>query len=159
MPPKDEASGILLIASNRKAFHLYKITDKVEAGLVLAGTEVKSLRQKRCSLKDAHARLDTKGNFELHNFHINPYEFGNRYNLEPTRPRRLLMKNKEIKKYGDELAQKGMALVPLRVYFRKGRAKVELGLGKGKDYSDKRQDLKKKEADREAQRILRAKNR
>lgn len=158
MPPKDEAAGILLVASNRKAHHLYKITDKIEAGLVLKGTEVKSLRLKRCSLKDAHARPDGKGNMELLNFHINPYEFGNRYNMEPTRPRRLLMKAREIKKYSDELAQKGMALVPLRVYFKRGRAKVELGLGKGKDFKDKREDLKKKEANREAQRIMKARN-
>ena len=156
---KDEAAGILLVATNRKANHLYKITDTVEAGIALAGTEVKSLRLKRCSMVDAHARVDNHGNMELFNFHINPYEFGNRWNLEATRPRRLLLHRKQIRKMSQELAQKGMAFVPMKVYFKRGKAKVLLGIGKGKDFKDKREAVKEKQANREGQRSLRANSR
>jgi SsrA-binding protein len=110
-------------------------------------------------MKDSHARVDRDGNLDLMNFHIHPYEFGNRYNTEPNRPRRLLLHRKQIAKFSKGLTEKGTALVPLRIYFKNGRAKVELGLGKGKNQADKRESLKKKDADREAQRILRAKNR
>ena len=157
-PKKNEADGNVLVATNRKANHLYKITDTVEAGIVLAGTEVKSLRLKRCSIVDAHARLNNQGNMELLNFHINPYEFGNHWNLEPTRPRRLLLHAKQIKKMGEELARKGMAIVPMKVYFKRGKAKVLLGIGKGKDFRDKRDDKKEKDENREAQRIMKARN-
>ena len=158
MAEKDPASDYILVSSNKKAFHLYHISDKVEAGIVLQGTEVKSLRAKRCEMKDAHCRVDKSGNMELLNFHINPYEFGNRYNAIPDRPRRLLLKVKQIDKYSRGLQEKGTALIPLRVYFTHGLAKVELGLGKGKNYADKREDLKKRAEGRDAQRALRERN-
>ena len=159
MVDKAPDANFELVATNRVAFHDYFILDKYEAGLVLKGTEVKSLRAKHCQLKDAHARVDRAGNMELMNFHINPYEMGNRYNSDPTRTRRLLLHKKEIGKMAVALATKGMTIVPLRVYFKKGRAKVELGLAKGKQTHDKRQSLKEKEADRDITRALRDRTR
>lgn len=156
---KDEAAAVELVATNRRAFHEYFILEKVEAGLVLKGTEVKSLRAKHCQLKDAHARIDRAGNMELLNFHINPYEQGNRYNMVPDRTRRLLLHKRQIVKLGQALARDGVTLVPLRVYFLKGRAKIELGVAKGKQAYDKRETLRKKDADREMERALRVKNR
>jgi SsrA-binding protein len=159
MPPKDEAAPIDLVATNRKAFHDYFILDKFEAGLVLKGTEVKSLREKHCQLKDAYARVDPRGNMELLNFHINPYEMGNRYNVDPTRSRRLLLHKREIAKLGEQQQVKGMTIVPLRVYFKGGRAKIELGVGKGKVEHDKRADIKKRDQDREARQALKSRQR
>ncbi len=156
---KDEAVTIELVATNRRAFHEYFILEKVEAGLVLKGTEVKSLRAKHCQLKDAHARIDRAGNMELLNFHINPYEQGNRYNMVPDRTRRLLLHKRQITKLGQALARDGVTLVPLRVYFLKGRAKIELGVAKGKQAYDKRETLRKKDADRVLERALWDKNR
>jgi SsrA-binding protein len=159
MPPLDEAAAIELVATNRKAFHDYFILEKYEAGIVLKGTEVKSLREKHCQLKDSYARVDPRGNMELLNFHISPYEMGNRYNVDPTRSRRLLLHKKEIGKLLAQQQVKGMTIVPLRVYFRGGRAKMELGVGKGKVEYDKRADLKKKDADREARQALKSRQR
>jgi SsrA-binding protein len=159
MTDKDPDANFELVATNRVAFHEYFIIDKIEAGLVLKGTEVKSLRAKHCQLKDAHARVDRAGNMELLNFHINPYEMGNRYNTDPTRTRRLLLHKKEIAKLGMALATKGVTLVPLRVYFKKGRAKLELGVGKGKQDHDKRATLRQREDEREISRELRNRNR
>jgi SsrA-binding protein len=159
MTNKDPDANFELVATNRVAFHEYFILDKIEAGLVLKGTEVKSLRAKHCQLKDAHARVDRSGNMELLNFHINPYEMGNRYNTDPTRTRRLLLHKKEIAKLGQALATKGVTLVPLRVYFKKGRAKLELGVGKGKQEHDKRATLRQREDEREISRELRNRNR
>lgn len=159
MRVKDEAASLELVATNRKAFHDYFILEKIEAGLVLKGTEVKSLREKHCQLKDSHARIDTRGNMELMNFHISPYEMGNRYNQDPTRSRRLLLHRREIAKLAAKIAIKGMALVPLRVYFLKGRAKIELGLGKGKVEYDKRADIKKRDLDREAHQAFKSRQR
>ncbi|HTB22635.1 MAG TPA: SsrA-binding protein SmpB [bacterium] len=154
MPDKDPAAPLELVASNRAAFHDYFILETHEAGLALKGTEVKSLRAKHCRLKDAHARVDRLGNMELLNFHINPYEYGNRYNTDPTRSRRLLMHKHQIAKLAMAIATKGVTLVPLRVYFKRGRAKVELGLAKGKQAHDKRDTLKAKEADRDIRREM-----
>jgi SsrA-binding protein len=159
MTDKEPDANFELVATNRVAFHEYFIIDKIEAGLVLKGTEVKSLRAKHCQLKDAHARVDRAGNMELLNFHINPYEMGNRYNTDPTRTRRLLLHKKEIAKLGQALATKGVTLVPLRVYFKKGRAKLELGVGKGKQAHDKRATLRQREDEREISRELRNRNR
>jgi SsrA-binding protein len=159
MVDKAPDANFELVATNRVAFHDYFILDKFEAGIVLKGTEVKSLRAKHCQLKDAHARVDRAGNMELMNFHINPYEMGNRYNGDPTRTRRLLLHKKEIGKMAQALATKGMTIVPLRVYFKKGKAKVELGMAKGKQTHDKRQSLREKEADREVTRALRDRTR
>lgn len=154
MPDKDPSAPLEVVASNRAAFHEFFILETHEAGLVLKGTEVKSLRARHCQLKDAHARVDRLGNMELMNFHINPYDHGNRSNGDPTRTRRLLLHKHQIRKLAMALATKGVTLVPLRVYFKRGRAKVELGLAKGKQDHDKRETLRRKEADREVRREL-----
>jgi SsrA-binding protein len=159
MSEKDPAAALELVATNRSAFHDYFILETYEAGLVLKGTEVKSLRAKHCQMKDAHARVDRAGNMELMNLHISPYEMGNRYNGDPTRTRRLLLHQRQIDKLAAAIATKGVTLVPLRIYFKKGRAKVELGLAKGKQDHDKRQTLREKEADREITRELRDRTR
>ena len=155
----DEAEALELVASNRAALHHYHILEKLEAGLALHGTEVKSLRAKHCQMKDSYARIDPHGNAELLNLHISPYEQGNRNNKVPDRTRRLLLHKRQIAKLAGQLATKGMTLVPLRVYFRRGRAKVELGLGKGKQEFDKRESIRKRETDRELRRELRGRNR
>jgi len=139
---------------NHKARRDYFITETFEAGIELRGTEVKSLRNARASIDDAFARVE-RGQCWLYNAHINPYEFGNRYNVDPLRPRRLLLHKKEIDRLGVHLNAKGMALVPLKIYFTKSFAKVQLGLGKGKSQIDKRETLKRKTADREIDRALR----
>ncbi len=154
MPKDDPAAPLQLVASNRAAYHDFFILETHEAGLVLKGTEVKSLRAKHCRIQDAHARLDRQGNLELLNFHINPYEHGNRYNGDPTRSRRLLMHAHQIRKLAAAVATKGVTLVPLRVYFKRGRAKVELGLAKGKQEHDKRETLRTRQAEREVRRVL-----
>jgi SsrA-binding protein len=159
MPPKDEAAPLELVATNRKAFHDYFISEKVEAGIVLKGTEVKSLREKHCQMKDCYARVDPRGNMELLNFHISPYEMGNRYNVDPTRSRRLLLHKREIAKLQNAQQIKGNTIVPLRVYFRNGKAKMELGIGKGKVEHDKRADLRKKDAEREARQAFKSRQR
>jgi SsrA-binding protein len=159
MPPKDEAAPIQLVATNKKAFHDYFISDKVEAGIVLVGTEVKSLREKGCNLKDSYARITPKGEMDLVNFHISPYAQGNRFNLDPTRSRRLLLHRKEIDRLGAKVQEKGFTLVPLRVYFRENKAKVELGLAKGKEAHDKREAIKQREGDLEARRAIRLRSR
>jgi SsrA-binding protein len=139
---------------NHKARRDYLITETYEAGIELKGTEVKSLRHARASIDEAFARVE-RGQCWLYNAHINPYEFGNRYNVDPLRPRRLLLHKKEIDRLGVHLNAVGMALVPLKIYFTKSFAKVQLGLGKGKSQIDKRETLKRKTADREIDRALR----
>jgi SsrA-binding protein len=139
---------------NHKARRDYFITETYEAGIELKGTEVKSLRNARASIDDAFARVE-RGQVWLYNAHINPYEFGNRYNVDPLRPRRLLLHKKEINRLTGHLIAKGMALVPLKIYFTKSFAKVQLGLGKGKSQIDKRETLKRKTAEREIERAVR----
>ena len=139
---------------NHKARRDYLITETYEAGIELKGTEVKSLRNARASIEEAFARVE-RGQCWLYNAHINPYEFGNRYNVDPIRPRRLLLHKKEIDRLGGLLNAKGMALLPLKIYFTKSFAKVLLGVGKGKTHIDKRETLKRKTADREIQRAIR----
>jgi SsrA-binding protein len=139
---------------NHKARRDYFIAETYEAGLELKGTEVKSLRNARASIDDAFARLD-HGEIWLYNAHIAPYEFGNRWNVDPLRPRRLLLHKKEIHRLSGQLNAKGMALVPLKIYFTKSFAKVQLGLGKGKTQIDKRETLKRKTAEREINRAVR----
>ena len=139
---------------NHKARRDYFINETCEAGIELKGTEVKSLRNARASIDDAFARVE-RGQVWLYNAHINPYEFGNRYNVDPLRPRRLLLHKKEINRLAGQLGNKGMALVPLKIYFTKSFAKVQLGLGKGKTQIDKRETLKRKTAEREIDRALR----
>ncbi len=151
---KPSADAIKIVCQNRKARFLYEIEDTYEAGLVLKGTEVKSLRLGLGSLTEsyAHAR---EGELFLINFHIPPYEHGNIYNVEATRSRKLLLHKREIEKLIGASTRKGYTLVPLSVYFKKGKAKVELGIGRGKKEHDKRDDIKKREQDREMRRIFR----
>ena len=141
------------VARNPRATHDYHILDTWETGIVLRGTEVKSLRRGKASIKEAYARVHN-GEIWLEGMHITPYEQGNRYNHEPIRTRKLLMHRREIEKLIGAVEQKGLSLVPLELYFNRGKAKVALALGKGKKLHDKREDLKKKAADRDVARAL-----
>ncbi len=142
-----------IIATNRKAKHDYHILETYEAGIVLRGTEVKSLRQGQANLKDSFACIEGEEVF-LRNLHINPYEFGIVAEQDPTRKRKLLLHKKEIKKLLGKTAERGLTLIPLQLYFKQELAKVELALAKGKRSYDKRQDLKKREAKREIERAV-----
>ena len=143
------------VTENRKARHDYHVEDSFEAGIVLQGTEVKSLRNGQMQLVDAY--IDVRGNeMFLRNAYISPYEQGNQFNHEPTRERKLLMHKHEIIRLGTKVAEKGLTLIPLKVYFTRGRAKVQVGLCRGKDKGDKRETLKLKEAKREIDRAVRA---
>ncbi len=150
---KDEADGIKVICRNRRAFHEYHIADTIECGLVLTGTEVKSLRAGHASLEDAYAKLDA-GEVWLLGSDIPEYEQGNRFNHKPKRPRKLLLHRREIDKFAGKASQRGFTLVPLRMYFKNGRAKVEVAVARGKQLHDKRQDQKKAEAQREIRRAM-----
>ena len=141
--PKKES-----IARNKRASHDYHILETWEAGLVLTGSEVKSLRNGRANIGDAYAILNA-GEVYLLNLHISPYEQASYFNHEPTRTRKLLLHKKEIKKMIGSVERKGLTLIPLELYFKKGKAKVALGLGQGKKLHDKRADLKKKDDERE----------
>ena len=143
-----------LIGSNRKAFHDYAIEEKIEAGLILKGTEVKSLREGRVNLREAYATV-VEGKAILHNCHIAEYSHGNITNHDPLRPRGLLLHKKEIRKLTGKVQQKGLTLVPLRMYFtQRGIAKVELGLARGKKQYDRREAVKQREAGREMERAM-----
>ncbi len=146
-----------LISNNKKAFHEYFIEDKYEAGISLAGTEVKSLRMGKCSIKEAFIRIE-KGEVYVYNMHISPYEKGNIFNKDPIRPRKLLLHRYEIRKIEGQIAQKGYTMVPLNVYFKGSLVKVEVGLAKGKKLYDKRQDIAKKDQRREAERKFKVQN-
>jgi SsrA-binding protein len=145
----DAEKGIKTVVTNRKARHEYHIDETVEAGLVLTGTEVKSLRAGRANLQDAYAVMQG-GEMMLMQCHISPYEFGNRENHDPVRPRKLLLNRREIEKWDRAVRQKGATIIPLKLYFRHGYAKVLLGLARGKRQYDKRIDI----ADRETKRRL-----
>ncbi|HET7522065.1 MAG TPA: SsrA-binding protein SmpB [Bacillales bacterium] len=142
------------LAQNRKARHDYFIEETYEAGIVLRGTEIKSIRKGSVNIKDAFARIK-EGEMFLHNMHISPYEQGNRYNHDPVRTRKLLMHRKEIDKLFGATKEKGYSLVPLKVYIKNGYAKVLIGLAKGKKKYDKRETLKRKTAQREVERAMR----
>jgi len=142
-----------IVATNRKAFHDYHIQDKCEAGVSLLGTEVKSLREGRANLKDSYVIIKD-GEAYILNCHISPYSHGNIMNHEPLRTRKLLLHRKEIVRLQGKAAQKGYSLIPLKIYFKDGRAKVEIGLAKGKRQYEKRETIKKKEADREIERAM-----
>jgi SsrA-binding protein len=143
-----------VVATNRKAFHDYAIEEKLEAGLVLRGTEVKSLREGKVNLRDSYASVN-HGEVFLHNCHISPYSHGNIMNHNPVRSRKLLLHRKEINKLLGKTQQKGLTLVPLRVYFSsRGHAKVELALAKGKKQYDRREAIKDREAGREVERAM-----
>lgn len=147
-------TGIKFVCRNRKAGHLYHILEEYEAGLVLTGTEVKSLREGRASLPESYAEFRDSELF-LVGCHINEYSAGNRYNHQPLRDRKLLMSKSEIRRLQVKVLEKGLTLVPLSIYFRDGWAKVKIALARGKKVYDKREDLKRKQADREAERALR----
>lgn len=142
-----------LVANNKKAYHDFFIEEKYEAGLVLHGTEVKSLRMGRCSIKEAFIRIEN-GEVYIYGMHISPYEKGNIFNKDPLRVRKLLLHRQEIRKLIGNSSEKGYTIVPLQVYFKDGRAKMEIGLAKGKKLYDKRQDIAKKDQKREAEKEL-----
>ena len=149
--PGKSDGGLKVISVNKKARHRYHIEDTIEAGLVLLGSEVKSLRRGRVSLKEGYVRLE-EGESWLVDVHIPPYEQANRQNHEPLRPRKLLLHKREIQRLFGKISRQGYTLVPLRLYFRRGKAKLEIGLGRGKKLHDKRQDQKAKDAVREMDR-------
>lgn len=142
--------GLKLIANNKKAYHDYFIEETKEAGIALSGTEVKSLRMGKCSIKEAFVRIE-RGEVIIYGMHISPYEKGNLFNKDPLRPRKLLLHRGEIDRLTGSIAVKGYTLMPLRVYFKGGLVKVEIGLAKGKKLHDKRADIAKKDQLREAQ--------
>lgn len=148
------AEGIKVVAQNKKARHDYHIEESFEVGIVLTGTEIKSIRAGKSNLKDSFARIHN-GEVFLHNMHISPYEQGNRFNHDPLRTRKLLLSRKEISKLIGITKEKGYSLVPLRMYLKRGFAKLELALAKGKKLYDKRESLKKKDAQREIERGFR----
>jgi SsrA-binding protein len=143
-----------VVTANRKARHEYSIEDTVEAGLVLTGTEIKSIRAGRVSLADSYARVEN-GEAWLYNLHISPYEQGNRFNVDSVRKRKLLLHRREIDRLIGKAQEKGMALIPLSLYLRHGFAKVELGTGRGKKLYDRRQAIADRDAEREKERVLR----
>jgi SsrA-binding protein len=142
-----------VVATNRKARFEYEILDKFEAGIVLKGPEVKSMRDGKVGFQDAFARID-RGEAWLYELHISPYEQANRYNEDPLRPRKLLLRREEIRRLIGKVEEKGLTLIPLELYFTKGYAKVMLGLAKGRKLYDKREKLKKDDAQREARRAM-----
>jgi SsrA-binding protein len=141
------------LAANRRAFHDYFVLDRLEAGIELRGTEVKSVRAGHLSLASAFASVDN-GEVILHDLNIQPYEHGNRFNHDPDRPRRLLLHRREIDRLRAQTEQKRRTLIPLSVYLKRGLVKVEIGLCKGKQQIDKREELKRRAADREAERAI-----
>jgi SsrA-binding protein len=149
-PPVEK--GTRLICQNRKARHDYEILETVEAGMVLLGTEVKSLREGKANLKDSYAKVK-KGEVYLYAFHISPYSHASYDNHEPERVRKLLLHRSEIKRLLGKTLERGFSLIPLKVYFKEGKAKVELGLARGKKLYDKRESLKRKEENRELDRM------
>ena len=150
-------SGMKLIANNKKAYHDYFILETYEAGIALHGTEVKSLRIGKCSIKEAFIRVENEEVY-VYGMHISPYEKGNIFNKDPLRVRKLLLHKSEIRKLLGKTKEKGMTLVPLKVYFKDSLVKVEIGLAKGKKLYDKRQDIAKKDQQREAQRDFKVRN-
>jgi len=147
-------AGEKLIASNRRAYHNFDVLETCEAGLVLTGTEVKSLREGRADLKESYARVDGNEAWLL-GCHISPYAQGNRANHDPLRPRKLLLHRREIARLLGKVMEKGLTLVPLRLYFKEGRAKVEIGLARGRKTLDKRQAIREREERREMDRAVR----
>ena len=145
--------AVKLVANNKKAYHDYFIEDKYEAGIELFGTEVKSIRMGKCSIKESFIRIE-RGEMFLYGMHVNPYEKGNIFNKDPLRVRKLLLHKSEIVKLGAKIAEKGFTLVPLQVYFKGRLVKVEVGLAKGKKLYDKREDIAKKDQRREMEREM-----
>ncbi|MDX1439064.1 MAG: SsrA-binding protein SmpB [Rubricoccaceae bacterium] len=148
-----ESPGIKIVATNRKARHEYHLEKPIEAGIVLVGSEVKSLRQGKVSFQDAYVHVGPEG-FELLNVHIAPYDMGGYSNHEPTRPRRLLLHRSEMEKLKKGVEQKGNTIIPLKVYFKNGKAKLEIALGRGKKLHDKRQTIAERDEKRRLDRIM-----
>lgn len=146
-----------LVANNKKAYHDYFVDEKIEAGLVLHGTEVKSLRMGKCSIKESFIRIEN-GEMFVYGMHISPYEKGNIFNKDPLRVKKLLLHKSEINKLTGKIKEKGFTIVPLQVYFRDGKAKMEIGLCRGKKLYDKRQDIAKKDMKREAEKDFKIRN-
>lgn len=151
------ANTFKLIANNKKAYHDYFIEDKYETGIELYGTEVKSIRMGKCSIKESFVRIEN-GEVYVYGMHISPYEKGNIFNKDPLRQRKLLMHRREIDKLLSKIKEKGLTLVPLQVYFKGSLVKVEIGLARGKKLYDKRDDIAKKDARREMERSFKARN-
>ncbi len=147
-----------LICNNKKAYHDYFIEEKFEAGMVLQGTEVKSLRAGKANLNDSFMQI-RGGEAFLHNLNISPYDFGNRQNHLPDRNRKLLLHKREIVRLFSRIREQGYSAIPLRLYFKDGLVKVEVGLAKGKKLYDKREDLKKKDSQREISQVMKSRNR
>jgi len=147
------SDGEKLVASNRKARFNYELLDKLEAGLVLTGTEVKALREGRCNLTDGFVDL-RRGEAWLVDVNISGYSHGNRANHDPLRRRKLLLHKREIERWAAKVAERGLTCIPLRVYFKMGRIKVEIALGRGKKKYDKRDDIKRRDSDRDTARAL-----
>lgn len=150
-------SGNKLIANNKKAYYDYFIEDKYEAGLVLHGTEVKSLRMGKCSIKESYVQI-INGEVFIINMNITPYEKGNIFNRDPLRPKKLLLHKQEINKLAGKISQQGYTIVPLQVYISNGKMKIEIGVGKGKKNYDKRDSIAKKDQQREAQKEFKIRN-
>lgn len=146
-----------IVANNKKARHDYFIQDVYEAGIVLTGTEIKSVRASNLNLKDSFAKV-YNGEVFVYNMHISPYEQGNRYNQDPLRPKKLLLHKKEIRKLDQSTSQDGLTLIPLDVYFIKGKAKLSLAIAKGKRLYDKRDDIAKRDAKRDIDRRIKDRN-
>ena len=146
-----------LVANNKKAYFDYFIDEKYEAGIALHGTEVKSLRMGKCSIKESFIRIE-KGEVFVYGMHVSPYEKGNIFNKDPLRVKKLLLHKYEINKLAGKIAEKGYTIVPLQVYFKDGKAKIQIGLARGKKLYDKRQDIAKKDQKREAEKDFKIRN-
>ncbi len=153
----DSGEGFKLVANNKKAYFDYFIEDKYETGIALHGTEVKSIRMGRCSIKEAYIKVEN-GEVFIYGMHISPYEKGNIFNKDPLRVKKLLMHRYEINKIFAQIQQKGYTLVPLQVYLKKGLVKVEIGVAKGKKLYDKRADIAKKDVKRETEKEFKVRN-
>jgi len=149
---EEKGGGRRTVTVNRKARHEYFIEDTFQAGLVLVGTEVKSIRQGKVSLAEAYARIEKTGEAWIYNMHVSPHAEGNRYNVDPIRPRKLLLTRREIDRLIGVTQQKGLTLVPMSLFFQRGFAKLELGVGKGKKLWDKRESIAERDREREARR-------
>lgn len=152
-----QKEAMKLVANNKKAYHDYFIDEKYEAGVSLHGTEVKSLRMGKCSIKEAFVRIEN-GEVFVYGMHVSPYEKGNIFNKDPLRVKKLLLHKAEINKLLGKIKEKGFTLVPLQVYFKNGKVKVEIGLARGKKLYDKRQDIAKKDQRREAEKEFKVRN-
>lgn len=146
-----------LVANNKKAYHDFFIDEKYEAGIELHGTEVKSLRMGKCSIKEAFVRIENSEAY-IYGMNVSPYEKGNIFNKDPLRIKKLLLHKEEIRKLGGKMSEKGYTIVPLQVYFKNGKAKVEIGLARGKKLYDKREDIAKKDLKRETEREFKIRN-